>query len=62
PADGLGDHVTVSTGRGSVTLPVEITDMPDGVVWLPGNAPDAKLRATLGAGHGAVVDIAGGDR
>ncbi|MBB3049253.1 NADH-quinone oxidoreductase subunit G [Prauserella isguenensis] len=61
-ADGLGDHVTVSTDRGSVTLPVEVTDLPDGVVWLPGNSPGSKLRATLGAGHGAVVDIAGGDR
>ncbi|EHR59330.1 NADH-quinone oxidoreductase subunit G [Saccharomonospora cyanea] len=55
--------VTVSTDRGSVTLPVEIADLPDGVVWLPGNSPGSKLRATLGVGHGAVVSIAaGGER
>ncbi|KID32405.1 NADH:ubiquinone oxidoreductase chain G-like protein [Prauserella sp. Am3] len=61
-ADGLGDHVTVSTDRGSVTLPIEIADVPDGVVWLPGNSPGSKVRAALGAGHGALVDIAGGVR
>ncbi|MFC4001677.1 NADH-quinone oxidoreductase subunit G [Prauserella oleivorans] len=59
-ADGLGGRVTVSTDRGSVTLPVEVADLPDGVVWLPANSPGSKLRATLGAGHGAVVSIAAG--
>ncbi|WP_197320571.1 NADH-quinone oxidoreductase subunit G [Saccharomonospora sp. NB11] len=64
-ADSLGgpSSVTVSTDRGAVTLPVEVADLPDGVVWLPGNSPDSKLRATLGVGHGAVVSIAaGGER
>ncbi|PRX45592.1 NADH dehydrogenase subunit G [Prauserella shujinwangii] len=62
-AEGLGDRVTVSTGRGSVTLPVEVADLPDGVVWLPGNSEGSKVRASLGAGHGAVVSIAaGGER
>ncbi|WP_433409014.1 NADH-quinone oxidoreductase subunit G [Saccharomonospora azurea] len=64
-ADSLGDpaSVTVSTDRGAVTLPAEVADLPDGVVWLPGNSPDSKLRATLGVGHGAVVSIAaGGER
>jgi NADH-quinone oxidoreductase subunit G len=30
-----GDKVTVSTDRGSVTVPVEVTPMTDHVVWLP---------------------------
>jgi NADH-quinone oxidoreductase subunit G len=30
-----GDKVTVATGRGSVTLPVEVVPMADHVVWLP---------------------------
>ncbi|WP_024876416.1 NADH-quinone oxidoreductase subunit G [Saccharomonospora piscinae] len=60
---GTPGTVTVSTGRGAVTLPVEITDLPDGVVWLPGNSPDSTVRNTLGVGHGAVVSIAaGGER
>ncbi|PXY32055.1 NADH-quinone oxidoreductase subunit G [Prauserella muralis] len=62
-AAGLGRRVTVSTERGSVTLPLEVADLPDGVVWLPANSPGSKVRATLGAGHGAVVTIAaGGDQ
>jgi NADH-quinone oxidoreductase subunit G len=63
-----GDKVTVATGRGSVTVPVEIVPMADHVVWLPAAglphgapypAPDAgsgsTARAELGAGHGATV-------
>ena len=30
-----GDKVTVATGRGSVTVPVEVVPMADHVVWLP---------------------------
>jgi NADH-quinone oxidoreductase subunit G len=52
--------VTVSTDRGSVTLPVEHADLPDGVVWLPGNSGDATLRRTLGVGHGASVNVYAG--
>ncbi|NIH85835.1 NADH-quinone oxidoreductase subunit G [Amycolatopsis granulosa] len=55
----LGDEVTVSTGRGAITLPVEIADLPDDVVWLPGNSDGSRVRKTLGAGHGAVVNIEG---
>ncbi len=63
-AEALGaDTVTVSTGRGALTLPVEVADLPDGVVWLPGNSPGSAVRATLGVGHGAEVSIAaGGER
>ncbi|HEV7978723.1 NADH-quinone oxidoreductase subunit G [Amycolatopsis sp.] len=54
--------VTVSTERGSITLPVEVTDLPDGVVWLPANSDGSTVRAALGAGHGAVVSISGGEQ
>jgi NADH-quinone oxidoreductase subunit G len=54
--------VTVSTERGSITLPVEVSDLPDGVVWLPANSAGSTVRASLGAGHGAVVSISGGEQ
>ncbi|RZQ64263.1 NADH-quinone oxidoreductase subunit G [Amycolatopsis suaedae] len=56
------ETVTVATARGEITLPVEVADLPDGVVWLPGNSDGSAVRATLGAGHGSLVDIRGGDR
>jgi NADH-quinone oxidoreductase subunit G len=52
--------VTVTTERGSITLPVEHTDLPDGVVWVPTNSGAATVRATLGAVHGDVVTVSGG--
>jgi NADH-quinone oxidoreductase subunit G len=55
-----GGDLTVSTDAGSLTLPVVVTAMPDGVVWLPANSDGSTPRATLGAGHGDVVRIAGG--
>jgi NADH-quinone oxidoreductase subunit G len=47
--------VTVATERGAVTVPVEIADVPDRVVWLPANSTGRGLRRELGAGHGALV-------
>ncbi len=52
-----GDLVTSSTERGSVTLPVEITEMPDRVVWLPMNSPGSAVYAQLAVTAGAVVRI-----
>jgi len=53
---------TVSTDHGSITLPVEHADLPDGVVWLPANSGPAKVRRALRAGHGDVVTVkAGGE-
>jgi NADH-quinone oxidoreductase subunit G len=52
-----GDKVTVATGRGSCTLPVGVTDMPDRVVWLPANSAGCAVRAQLGAGHGTRVTL-----
>jgi NADH-quinone oxidoreductase subunit G len=56
---GAAETVTVSTDRGSITLPLEITDMPTGVVWLPLNSPGSAVHATLGVAPGAVVSISG---
>ncbi|KAA9151614.1 NADH-quinone oxidoreductase subunit G [Amycolatopsis acidicola] len=56
----LGETVTVSTAHGEITLPVEVADLPEGVVWLPTNSEGSTVRATLGAGHGSVVSIRGG--
>jgi NADH-quinone oxidoreductase subunit G len=61
-AEGLGATVKVSTERGAITLPIEVADLPDGVVWLPGNSDGSAVAKTLGAGHGAVVNLAGGEQ
>jgi NADH-quinone oxidoreductase subunit G len=54
-----GAEASVATDRGAITLPVEFTDLPDGVVWLPANSPGSAVRATLGAGHGSLVRVSG---
>jgi NADH-quinone oxidoreductase subunit G len=48
---------TVRTERGEVTLPVALTDLPDGVVWLPTRSGESQVRARLGAGHGDLVGV-----
>jgi NADH-quinone oxidoreductase subunit G len=57
----LGGRVTVSTQRGSVTLPAAAADLPPGVVWVPGNSGPATVRSNLGAGHGTVVTVRSGN-
>src|SRR6201996_912503 len=52
-----GDKVTVATERGALTLPVEVTEMPDRVVWLPTNSAGSAIRAQLVAGHGTRVTL-----
>jgi NADH-quinone oxidoreductase subunit G len=52
-----GEKVTVATIIGSVTVPVDVTAMADGVVWLPANSPGSAVRAELGAGHGSRVTL-----
>jgi NADH-quinone oxidoreductase subunit G len=52
-----GDEVTVSTSRGSITLPLTITDMPDRVVWLPLNSPGSAVHRELGVVVGGIVRI-----
>ncbi|MEV0130486.1 NADH-quinone oxidoreductase subunit G [Dactylosporangium sp. NPDC050688] len=55
-----GDAVTVGTERGAITLPALVTDMVDGVVWVPTNSPGSTLRRTLGVAEGALVEISSG--
>lgn len=55
-----GDPVTVSTGRGAITLPCAITAMPDRVVWLPQNSPGSAVGVTLAAAASDLVNIAAG--
>jgi NADH-quinone oxidoreductase subunit G len=52
-----GGKVVVATEHGSVTLPVEITPMPDRVVWLPANSAGGGIRRDLHAGHGTLVTL-----
>jgi NADH-quinone oxidoreductase subunit G len=52
-----GAKVTVATSRGAVSVPVEIADMPDRVVWLPANSAGSAVRRVLGAGHGSEVTV-----
>jgi NADH-quinone oxidoreductase subunit G len=52
-----GDKVTVATAAGAVTVPLYVTEMADGVVWLPTNSPGSAVRADLGAGHGSRVTL-----
>jgi NADH-quinone oxidoreductase subunit G len=52
-----GDLVTVSTDRGAITLPLTVTDMAAGTVWLPLNSPGSAVHAQLGVTAGAVVSI-----
>ncbi len=52
-----GDTVTVGASRGSITLPLVITDMPDRVVWLPLNSPGSAVHRQLGVTVGSIVRI-----
>jgi NADH-quinone oxidoreductase subunit G len=57
-AGTAGEHkVTVTTERGSVTVPVQTADMPADVVWLPAHSAGCQVRRALGAGHGTVVTL-----
>jgi NADH-quinone oxidoreductase subunit G len=55
-----GDELTVSTDRGSVTLPLVLGSLPEGVVWLPTRSGAAHVRTDLVAVHGSPVRIAKG--
>ncbi|HEX7321852.1 MAG TPA: NADH-quinone oxidoreductase subunit G [Mycobacterium sp.] len=55
-----GDPVTVSTSRGSIILPLVITELPPRVVWLPMNSVGSTVHHELGVTAGAVVQIGGG--
>ncbi len=57
---GADGKVTVATEHGEITLPLQITDMPDRVVWLPQNSPGCSVHRDLGVTAGAVVKIQNG--
>ncbi|MDT7571824.1 MAG: NADH-quinone oxidoreductase subunit [Actinomycetota bacterium] len=57
---GNGDPVTVSTDRGSITLPLVVAELPDRVVWVPTRTPDADIRRDLAAVQGDVVRLSAG--
>ena len=46
--EACGPAVTLTGDRGSVTLPAEVADLPDDVVWVPANS----------AGNGVLADLA----
>jgi len=52
----VGAGVTLATESGSVTLPVSVADLPDGVVW----APQHVAHRELGARAGSLVTVTGG--
>jgi NADH-quinone oxidoreductase subunit G len=52
-----GGKITVATSHGAITVPVEIADMPDRVVWLPSNSAGSAVRRHLGAGHGTQISV-----
>jgi NADH-quinone oxidoreductase subunit G len=55
-----GAPIAVSGPAGSVELPLLITEMPDGVVWLPINSTGGGLYQDLGAVPGQLVQLAAG--
>ena len=61
-AAGLTDGapVQVANDHGTLTLPLVITEMVDGVVWVPGNSAGSAVSATLRAVPGSAVTIASG--
>ena len=50
--------VVLTGDRGSVTLPVEVADLPDGVVWVPANSFGRGVLADL-ASPGSSVTVKG---
>jgi NADH-quinone oxidoreductase subunit G len=55
-----GAPVTVSSRRGAVTVPVVVTEMPDGVVWLPTHSAGSQVRRDLAPGAGSIVRLSPG--
>ncbi|MCE1180358.1 MAG: NADH-quinone oxidoreductase subunit G [Micrococcales bacterium] len=55
-----GEPVNVSAGRGSITVPLAVSEMVDGVVWLPTNSAGSAVRTDLGVDAGATVTVTKG--
>jgi NADH-quinone oxidoreductase subunit G len=52
-----GDDITVATDAGTITAPVVITELPEGVVWLPAHSAGSSVTASLRAHHGSIVRL-----
>ncbi|MER6571564.1 molybdopterin dinucleotide binding domain-containing protein, partial [Streptomyces sp. NPDC001093] len=52
-----GDALAVTGPSGTVELPLQITEMPDRVVWLPLNSVGAGVASDSGARPGSLVRI-----
>lgn len=52
-----GQSVTIRTSRGSITLPLMVTDMVDHVVWVPMNSAGSAVHRDLGVTVGSVVGV-----
>lgn len=52
----VGGHLRVSTDRGAITLPVEVADLPDNVVWVPECSQGSLVHESLGTA-GSVVTL-----
>ena len=48
-------EATLTGDRGSVTLPVEVAEMPDGVVWVPANSFGRGVLADLASPGSSVI-------
>jgi NADH-quinone oxidoreductase subunit G len=55
-----GQPLTVSTDRGSITLPLEVVEMADQVVWVPQFSPGSHVHDQLGAVSGDTVSVHAG--
>jgi NADH-quinone oxidoreductase subunit G len=56
--DSCGGTVTITGDRGEWTLPAEVADVPDGVVWVPSNSWGNGVLADL-ASPGSRVTVKG---
>ena len=54
-----GARASIGTDAGTASFVTEVADLPDGVVWAPGNN-GTNLRA-IGAGHGSTVRLTAGE-
>ncbi|CAA9366593.1 MAG: NADH-ubiquinone oxidoreductase chain G [uncultured Nocardioidaceae bacterium] len=54
----VGEPVQLSTGAGSVILPLGVADLPDDVVWAPTASGGVNLARDLGALAGSTVSLA----
>ncbi|MDG4860077.1 molybdopterin dinucleotide binding domain-containing protein, partial [Streptomyces sp. T-3] len=52
-----GDTLSVAGARGSVEFPLQVTEMPDRVVWLPLNSTGGGVASDTGARPGELVKI-----